>query len=88
MAQQFKIDLGDGRKLVAHSYFEESIYKEVWIEVENTDGSLVPIAIVGCHAGIPIHEFTARLWTRKDATDGTDYDKEIHIESMEVEYDD
>jgi len=80
---RIEIELGDGRKLVAYPYSSEEMYKEVWIDVEGTDGSTTPIAIVGCRAGLPITDFTAKLWTRRDTVDGEDYDKEIHIESME-----
>lgn len=82
---RIEIELGDGRKLVAYSYASEDMYKEIWIDVEGPDGSTTPIAIVGCPAGLPITDFTAKLWTRKNTADGEDYDKEIHIESMEAE---
>jgi hypothetical protein len=77
---RIEIELGDGRKLVAYPYSETSKFKEVWIDVESADGDTTPIAVIGCQAGLPIREFTARLWASRD---GEEYDKEIHIESME-----
>ncbi|MBQ2485951.1 MAG: hypothetical protein II518_02690 [Candidatus Methanomethylophilus sp.] len=82
---RIEIELGDGRKLVAYPYSDQEHFKEVWVDVENKDGSTIPIAVIGCTAELPIREFIARLWTGKNVSDGTDYDKEIHIESMEAE---
>ena len=77
---RIEIELGDGRKLVAYPYSEKSKFKEVWVDVESADGDTIPIAVVGCHAGLPSRKFTARLWSSRNCEE---YDKEIHIESME-----
>lgn len=84
---KISIDLGDGRKLVAYPYADENAYKEIWVDVEDKDGASTPVAIIGCQAGVPIREFTARLWAGKETEDGTEWSHEIHIEHMEASED-